>query len=339
MSAEPPDPAVAPVPGSPSLPPAPRDPCVAAAPAESPGLAEVAGPAAPAAEAAWLLARAPLAGAGVALAGRLAWRPLAPEAAMAEPLTISIDATTNTVSAAAVAAGAPHFRYRASRPFPIICIGITSVRPRMWCAVSKQCACHATRRVKGMSRILLSWRGFKSPGPIRRTDMQDPFRPSRRRLLKAIGATVPASAAVLAGAQGSTPGAAAAHGAASAAQPAGAAPGAALENPVALFFNADERITVDAIVARLIPADELGPGAKEAGVTTFLDRQLGGAYGAGAHFYRQGPFQPGTPEQGYQLPLTPAECYRLGRARPCMRDAIRWEALCPAGRRHAGRGA
>ncbi|WP_244787904.1 gluconate 2-dehydrogenase subunit 3 family protein [Cupriavidus pauculus] len=144
--------------------------------------------------------------------------------------------------------------------------------------------------------------------------MQDPFRPSRRRLLKAIGATVPASAAVLAAAQGPTPSAASPHGTAPAAQPASAPQGAALQNPVALFFNADERITVDAIVARLIPADELGPGAKEAGVTTFLDRQLGGAYGAGAHFYRQGPFQPGTPEQGYQLPLTPAECYRLGLA-------------------------
>lgn len=144
--------------------------------------------------------------------------------------------------------------------------------------------------------------------------MQDPFRPSRRRLLKAIGATVPASAAVLAAAQGPTQSAASPQGTAPAAQPASSPQGAALENPVALFFNADERITVDAIVARLIPADELGPGAKEAGVTTFLDRQLGGAYGAGAHFYRQGPFQPGTPEQGYQLPLTPAECYRLGLA-------------------------
>lgn len=155
MSAEPPDPAVAPVPGRPSLPPAPRDPCVAAAPAESAGLVEVAAPAAPEAEAAWLLARAPLAGAGAVLAGRLAWRPSAAEAANAGPLAISIDAT-NTVSAAKIAAGAPHFRYRASRPFPIICIGITSVRPRIWCAIRKQCACHATRRVKGMSRILLS---------------------------------------------------------------------------------------------------------------------------------------------------------------------------------------
>ena len=31
---------------------------------------------------------------------------------------------------------------------------------------------------------------------------------------------------------------------------------------------------LDAAVARLIPADELGPGAKEAGVTCFIDGQL-----------------------------------------------------------------
>jgi gluconate 2-dehydrogenase gamma chain len=38
------------------------------------------------------------------------------------------------------------------------------------------------------------------------------------------------------------------------------------------FFNADEATFIDAAVARLIPADELGPGAKEAGATTFIDR-------------------------------------------------------------------
>ena len=38
---------------------------------------------------------------------------------------------------------------------------------------------------------------------------------------------------------------------------------------------------VEAAVARLIPADDLGPGAKEAGAALFIDRQLLSAYGAG----------------------------------------------------------
>ncbi|WP_260986181.1 gluconate 2-dehydrogenase subunit 3 family protein [Bordetella genomosp. 13] len=80
------------------------------------------------------------------------------------------------------------------------------------------------------------------------------------------------------------------------------------------FFNQQEAQAVDALVARLIPADDLGPGAKEAGVTTFLDEQLAGAWGAGDQLYRQGPFEAGTPEQGYQLSFTPAEMFRRGLA-------------------------
>ncbi|OZI73721.1 MULTISPECIES: gluconate 2-dehydrogenase subunit 3 family protein [Bordetella] len=80
------------------------------------------------------------------------------------------------------------------------------------------------------------------------------------------------------------------------------------------FFNPREAAAMDAIAARLIPADELGPGAKEAGVTYFLDGQLAGAWGAGDQFYRQGPFHEGTPEQGYQLSFTPAEMMRRGLA-------------------------
>ena len=67
---------------------------------------------------------------------------------------------------------------------------------------------------------------------------------------------------------------------------------------------------LDAAVARLIPADELGPGAKEAGVTCFIDRQLGGSWGTHSRNYRLGPWQDGTPQQGFQSPLTPQEIYR-----------------------------
>ncbi len=76
------------------------------------------------------------------------------------------------------------------------------------------------------------------------------------------------------------------------------------------FLNASEVQFLDAAVARLIPADELGPGAKEAGVTCFIDGQLAGSWGTHGRNYRMGPWQEGTPQQGYQLPLTPQEIYR-----------------------------
>jgi gluconate 2-dehydrogenase gamma chain len=76
------------------------------------------------------------------------------------------------------------------------------------------------------------------------------------------------------------------------------------------FFNAQEAAFIEAAVARLIPKDELGPGALEAGVPAFIDRQLAGAWGAGERLYRAGPWREGTPSQGYQLPLTPAELFR-----------------------------
>jgi gluconate 2-dehydrogenase gamma chain len=76
------------------------------------------------------------------------------------------------------------------------------------------------------------------------------------------------------------------------------------------FLSADEARFVEAAVARLIPVDELGPGALEAGVPRFIDRELAGGFGAGARFYRAGPWRNGEPTQGYQLPLTPAELFR-----------------------------
>jgi gluconate 2-dehydrogenase gamma chain len=43
-----------------------------------------------------------------------------------------------------------------------------------------------------------------------------------------------------------------------------------------------------------------------------MDRQLAGAWGNGARFYRGGPFLKGKPEHGYQLPLTPREFFAAG---------------------------
>jgi len=77
-----------------------------------------------------------------------------------------------------------------------------------------------------------------------------------------------------------------------------------------LFFSAPEAAFVEAAVLRLIPADDLGPSAVAAGVPTYIDRQLHGAWGAGERLYRSGPWAAGSPTQGYQLPFTPAELFR-----------------------------
>src|SRR5438105_4545845 len=69
------------------------------------------------------------------------------------------------------------------------------------------------------------------------------------------------------------------------------------------FFTAVEAAFIDAAVARLIPKDDLGPGAKEAGATLFIDRQLAGSFGSGERWYMQGPWPEGTKSQGYQTRL------------------------------------
>ena len=74
-----------------------------------------------------------------------------------------------------------------------------------------------------------------------------------------------------------------------------------------------------AAVDRLIPPDEGFTGAVGAGVVDYIDGQLAGPWGAGSALYRQGPFAPGTPQQGYQLPLTPRELMEAGLA-----DFARW---------------
>ena len=75
-----------------------------------------------------------------------------------------------------------------------------------------------------------------------------------------------------------------------------------------------EHAFVVAAVDTLSPADDLSPSGSECGIATFIDRQLASAWGAGGKMYRAGPFRTGTPEQGYQLPLTPAEFFAVGIA-------------------------
>ena len=88
------------------------------------------------------------------------------------------------------------------------------------------------------------------------------------------------------------------------------APAAAAAGNNYTFFNAAEAAFIEAATGRLIPADDLGPGAVEAGVPVFIDRQLAGAFGRGGDWYMQGPWGKGLPTQGYQSRYTPAELYR-----------------------------
>lgn len=79
-------------------------------------------------------------------------------------------------------------------------------------------------------------------------------------------------------------------------------------------LNATEAAFVVAAVNTLIPADGLSPSGADCGVAVYIDRQLAGAYGAGARLYRDGPFLKGKPEHGYQLPLTPKAFFTAGVA-------------------------
>ncbi|WP_198972249.1 gluconate 2-dehydrogenase subunit 3 family protein [Xylophilus sp. ASV27] len=78
------------------------------------------------------------------------------------------------------------------------------------------------------------------------------------------------------------------------------------------FFSAPEWAFVQAAVARLIPADDTVPGAIEAGVPEFIDRQMDAAFGHAALWYMQGPFVESPPEFGYQGKLPPRDVYRAG---------------------------
>lgn len=80
-------------------------------------------------------------------------------------------------------------------------------------------------------------------------------------------------------------------------------------------LDVDEARVVQAMAARIMPSDEFGPGAVDAGVVYFIDRQLAGAWGFGENFYLEPPFrnryEGAKPNQGYQTRLTPREVYKF----------------------------
>jgi len=79
------------------------------------------------------------------------------------------------------------------------------------------------------------------------------------------------------------------------------------------YFSQAEALIVAAAVSRIFPSDEAGPGAREAGVAIYIDRQLAGAWGQDRHRYKQEPFEDNAPaEFGYQGSATPQQIYRQG---------------------------
>jgi len=78
------------------------------------------------------------------------------------------------------------------------------------------------------------------------------------------------------------------------------------------FFTQTEALIVAGAASRIFPSDGSGPGAREAGVAIFIDRQLAGPYGRDRFRYTQPPFEDAPQEFGYQGAATPRQIYREG---------------------------
>jgi gluconate 2-dehydrogenase gamma chain len=98
------------------------------------------------------------------------------------------------------------------------------------------------------------------------------------------------------------------------AQAKAAVPATTAPPPVYSQLNAEEAAFIEAVVDHMVPADALSPKGTDIGINIYIDRALAGGWGKGDRLYMQGPWRTGTASQGYQLPLTPAELYRVGIA-------------------------
>lgn len=79
------------------------------------------------------------------------------------------------------------------------------------------------------------------------------------------------------------------------------------------FLSEEEALIVAAATSRIFPSDETGPGAQEAGVAVYIDRQLAGPWGRDRYRFTQEPFEENAPpEFGYQGKATPQQIYRQG---------------------------
>ena len=92
----------------------------------------------------------------------------------------------------------------------------------------------------------------------------------------------------------------------------GQQPSQAQSQPGFEYFNPFQAAIVTAAAARIIPTDANGPGATEAGVVYFIDRQLSAAYGTSGRRYEQGPWATGAATQGDQSGLLMRDRYRFG---------------------------
>lgn len=104
---------------------------------------------------------------------------------------------------------------------------------------------------------------------------------SRREILRHAGL---AGAAAVAGPAAIVPAVAVAPAAA----PSAAPQAATAKRETFEHLTAAEADLLDAIVDRLIPSDQHGPGAREAGVLRYIDRALGGALAASRTAYTAG---------------------------------------------------
>ncbi|HEX5498571.1 MAG TPA: gluconate 2-dehydrogenase subunit 3 family protein, partial [Thermomicrobiales bacterium] len=134
---------------------------------------------------------------------------------------------------------------------------------------------------------------------------------TRRRFLIGAGAMSGAAASALAmsGALGqqATPPASPAAG-----EMAGMEAGAPT-NEGFTYFVPYQAAIIKAAAARLIPTDDLGPGATEAGVVFFIDREMAKTHESfRGPFYLHGPFENGAPTQGDQSSLLFPDRFRLG---------------------------
>jgi gluconate 2-dehydrogenase gamma chain len=92
------------------------------------------------------------------------------------------------------------------------------------------------------------------------------------------------------------------------------------------FFSQADALIVAAAVSRIFPSDDSGPGAREAGVILYIDRQLAGPWGHDRHRYTQAPFDEEAPEEmGYQGRATPRDIYRRA-----LKDLKGFDRLAPA---------
>ena len=83
------------------------------------------------------------------------------------------------------------------------------------------------------------------------------------------------------------------------------------DNQAYIFFNLSEQEFIEKIVNHMIPKDDLSPQGTDIGIQYYIDRALASGWGKGDRLYQSGPWKKGLPTQGYQLPLTPADLYRV----------------------------